>query len=174
MSLIQGKLWLRGIFFAPSGLQFCSDCCVQRSTGYSGKDVGYWHSTGSAFLITGAVQGGVYFICILMSISGDSGSSPPSWDRLTPPLEASFPSPERKPVLVWPLMGSWSGGKESLPWVSEKPGSAVCPTHWAQVLGGKSCSGALSVTTALRVGVSWCPSEMKATIKCGNMGLTLQ
>lgn len=100
MSLIQGKLWLRGIFFAPSGLQFCSDCCVQRSTGYSGKDVGYWHSTGSAFLITGAVQGGVYFICILMSISGDSGSSPPSWDRLTPPLEASFPSPERKPVLV--------------------------------------------------------------------------
>lgn len=71
----------------------CGACSVsERSTGCFGKDGGYWPSTGSAFLITGDVLGGIYYVCILMSISGDSGFSTPSWDRLTPHLEASFPS----------------------------------------------------------------------------------
>lgn len=75
-----------------------ADCCVgscsvsDRSTGCLGKDVGHWHTTVSAFLVTGDMLGGIYVVWMLMSISGDCGSSTPSWDRLTLPSEASFPS----------------------------------------------------------------------------------
>lgn len=40
----------------------CGACSVsERSTGCFGKDGGYWPSTGSAFLITGDVLGGIYY-----------------------------------------------------------------------------------------------------------------
>lgn len=44
---------------------------------------------------------------------------------------------EEAKVLVWPLMGTWSRVRGSLPLVIENRGSAVRPTHWSQVLGGE-------------------------------------
>lgn len=98
MSLIQGELRFRGISFGPSGVQVCSDCCVGHALFQRGAlaVLERMEDTGTAQAQPSLSQEMCWevfiIVYILISISGDSGFSTPSWDRLIPRLEASFPS----------------------------------------------------------------------------------
>lgn len=69
------------------------------------KDGGHWQTTVSAFFVIEDTVQRVYVVWILMSIIG---SLAPSWDGLTPTLEAHFPSlvPERKPKCNFWMSGT--------------------------------------------------------------------
>lgn len=131
-----------------------ADCCLgshsasERSTGCLAWDVGYWH------IVTGDTLGWIY-VWMLICVSGDCGSSMCSWDGLTTPLEASFlpGTREEARVWVWQLMGAWRRVKYSHPLFMRKILNLMSEPHTElQCWEGKSCSEALLVATALRMG----------------------
>lgn len=111
----QCKFVFRGVSLGTTVMQFCSEkwCrslfgtmeCLEWSAPCMRKDGGHWQTTVSAFFVIEDTVQRVYVVWILMSIIG---SLAPSWDGLTPTLEAHFPSlvPERKPKCNFWMSGT--------------------------------------------------------------------
>ena len=101
------------------------------------KDGGHWQTTVSAFFVIEDTVQRVYVVWILMSIIG---SLAPSWDGLTPTLEAHFPSLVPKRKILDPVSG---------------PHTEI--RCWEE----KSCFGAPLAADAAGRRVLQCPSELR-------------
>lgn len=167
--------------FAQRGGPGCcrGSCFVwERSVGCSGKDIGLWHTTGSAFLVTGDMLGEIFDVWMLRSISGDCGYSTSSWTDW-PPLKASFPSEHlrggQSTGLTTPGCPGWGKMKPPLSYLRGKS-QMWCRNHILNSSAGRGRAALGLPWLPLPWGqmMLWCPSEMKATWKQGKVGLIFQ